>query len=124
MITVGKSEPIRYADDVEQVSDEEAAITEKIIATMLHTQGQVFEEFRHGTAATHAKSHGIATGTLTVAEGLRPELAQGLFAQAATYEVVLRYASEPHRVESDALQRARGVALKVLDVPGKKLREG
>ena len=37
---------------------------------------------------------------------------------------MVRFASEPGTLEPDTVQRARGVALKVLSVPGEVLREG
>ena len=54
----------------------------------------------------------------TVTDDLPPELAQGLFARPGTYEIVLRYSSEPGAIETDTVPRARGASLKVLDVPG------
>ena len=118
------STPVRWSEDLETEQPDEAAETEQTIQTMAHTMAQGFEVHRHGTSATHAKSHGVVTGTLTVLPGLRPEVAQGLFADPATYDVVLRLASEPGVIDDDREKRARGAALKVLDVPGEKLREG
>ncbi len=118
------TEPVRYGDDLETLLPDEEQVIADTVETMRHTMQQTFEKLRHQTSATHAKSHGIVTGTLTVAADLAPELAQGMFASPATYEVVLRYASEPGAVDPDTAQRARGVALKVLDVPGEKLVPG
>lgn len=118
------AQPIRYRDDLEAELPDEAEVIEETIATMRHTMEQTFEVTRHATAGTHAKSHGIVTGTLTVHEDLPPEFGQGLFAEPAVYEVVIRYASEPGQVDPDTAQRARGLALKVLDVPGEMLRPG
>lgn len=116
--------PIPYSDDVETELTDEAAVIEETIATMRHTMAQTFEVTRHATSGTHAKSHGIVTGRLTVDPDLPAELAQGMFADPATYEVVVRYASEPGAVDPDTATRARGLALKVLDVPGEELRPG
>ena len=116
--------PVPYSDDVEQLLPDEDAVVDETVRTMRHTMEQTFEKLRHQTSGTHAKSHGIVTGSLEVAAGLPSELAQGLFAAPATYEAVVRYASEPGAVEPDTVQRARGLALKVLDVPGDKLRDG
>ncbi len=116
--------PIPYSDDVEQLLPDEDAVVDETVRTMRHTMEQTFEKLRHQTSGTHAKSHGIVVGELVVAPDLPPELAQGLFAGPGTYEVVVRYASEPGAVEPDTTRRARGLALKVLDVPGEKLREG
>jgi hypothetical protein len=117
-------EPIRYSDDVEQPLPDEEAIIDETVRTMRHTMEQTFEKLRHQTSGTHAKTHGVVVGGLEVEAGLPPELAQGLFATPGSYEVVVRYASEPGAVEPDTVQRARGLALKVLDVPGEKLHEG
>lgn len=116
------AEPIRYRDDVETELRNEAAIIDETIETMRNTLEKTFEVQRHATAATHAKSHGIVTGRLNVPAGLPVELAQGMFAAPGTFDVVIRYASEPGQVDPDTVQRARGLALKVLDVPGEKLR--
>ncbi len=47
-----------------------------------------------------------------------------MFAAAGCHEVVIRYAGEPGQIDPDTASRARGLAPKVLDVPGEKLREG
>ena len=114
--------PIRYSDDVETELPGEAAVIDETIDLMRHTLEQTFEVQRHATSATHAKSHGIVTGTLAVHDDLSPELAQGMFTEPGSYEVVIRYASEPGQVDPDTAPAARGLALKVLDVPGEKLR--
>lgn len=116
--------PTRYTDELETPLRDESAIIAETVTRMRHLMQIAFEEHRHATSATHAKTHGVVTGRLEVLPDLPPELAQGLFAAAGVYEVVLRYASEPGTLEPDTVQRARGIALKVLDVPGEVLREG
>ena len=116
--------PVAYSDDLETELPEEAAVIAETVETMARTMGQTFEQHRHAKSGTHAKSHGVVTGSLTVASDLPAELAQGMFAAPATYEVVVRYASEPGAIDPDQAQRARGFALKVLDVPGDKLQDG
>ncbi len=112
--------PVPYTDDLETEVPDEATLIDRTISTMRHTMAQGFEQHRHATSGTHAKSHGIVTGTLTVPSGLEPELAQGLFATPATYEIVLRYASEPGAIDPDTVRRARGAALKIMGVRGDK----
>jgi hypothetical protein len=118
---VAISQPVRYRDDVETELPHEEQVIDEVIATMSQLMDKTFEVHRHGTKATHAKTHGVLTGTLTIPADLPAELAQGLFATPATYEVVIRYASEPGQVDPDTTRRARGPSLKVLDVPGDKL---
>lgn len=116
--------PIRYTDDLEVVAPGEDAVIAETVARMSHLMQESFEQHRHGTSATHAKTHGVVTGRLRVLDDLPPELAQGLFAEPGEYDVVVRFASEPGTLEPDTVQRARGVALKVLSVRGPVLREG
>lgn len=116
--------PIRYSDDLEVVGPDEHAVIAETVTRMTHLMQEAFEQHRHATSATHAKTHGVVVGRLQVVEDLPPELAQGLFAQPGAYDVVVRFASEPGTLEPDTEQRARGVALKVLSVPGAMLHEG
>lgn len=116
--------PIRYTDDLEVIGPDEDAVIAETVTRMTHLMQVAFEEHRHATSATHAKTHGVVTGRLEVLADLPPELAQGLFAKPGAYEVVVRFASEPGTLEPDTVQRARGVALKVLSVPGQMLRTG
>jgi len=117
-------QPLAYTDDLEQEVPDEARVVEETIERMRHTMEKAFEVHRHARSGTHVKSHGIATGSLRVHDDLAPELAQGFFATPAEHEVVVRYASEPGQIDPDTAQRARGLSLKVLDVPGEKLRDG
>lgn len=121
---VASSRPIPYDDDVEVLLPDEDSIIEETIVTMQRTMEKTFEVTRHGHSGTHSKSHGVVTGRLDVAANLPLELAQGMFATPGSYEVVVRYASEPGGIDPDQAKRARGLALKVLDVPGDKLRQG
>jgi hypothetical protein len=116
--------PLRYRDDVEVVPPGEDEVVADIVAMMRKSLQEAFDTHRQIASGTHAKTHGVVTGRLTVGDDLPPELAQGLFAQPGTYEVVLRYSSEPGAIETDTVPRARGASLKVLDVPGEKLRPG
>lgn len=118
------STPIIYSDDVETLIDDEDAVIAETIERMRATMQKSFEVHRHATSGTHAKSSGVLTGRLAVLGGLPPELAQGMFSEPGEYEVVLRLANEPGQIDDDRAHRARGAALKVLDVPGEKLRDG
>lgn len=83
-----------------------------------------FDLHRHGYRATHAKSHGILRGTLTVHEDLPSELAQGLFASPTAHDVVVRLATGSGQLDDDRKPNARGLSLKVLDVTGATLEPG
>ena len=71
--------------------------------------------------ASHAKSSACVTGELTIAVGLPPELAQGLFANPGTHPVAVRFAQGPGETLGDRVSTHRGMSIKVFDVPGEKL---
>jgi hypothetical protein len=71
---------------------------------------------------SHAKAHGFLTGELVIAEGLPPELAQGLFARPGRHPALVRISQSPGEVLDDRkVSTARGMAIKVFDVEGDKL---
>ena len=95
-----------------------------IFTPVLDPPEKVFDKHRHAVRPAHAKSHGILTGTLTVYDNLAPHLSQGLFAQAGSYPVVIRLSSAPHDILSDRMPTPKGMAIKVIGVPGRKLLPG
>lgn len=113
--------PLRYAPDIERPKADEAEAIQGIIDAMTRQSEIVAGREKHAVRASHAKSTGLATGTLTVASGLPPELAQGLFAKPATYDVAVRFAQGPGEILSDKVSTHRGMAIKVFGVGGEKL---
>lgn len=116
--------PVPYQDDIETPVEDEAKMIAAIAARMEATNLDAFRRHRHAIRDAHAKSHGVLTGTLTVRDGLAPELAQGLFARPATYEVVARLSSAPGDIHSDEIPQPRGFAIKVMGVEGARLLDG
>lgn len=111
--------PLPYSDDVEQIQPHEDEHIQRCIDSLLRVNAMTFDLHRHAYRATHAKSHGILRGTLTVHDDLPPELAQGLFATpGATHDVVVRIATESGQLDDDRKANARGLSLKVFDVGG------
>ena len=78
---------------------------------------------RHGHAVrtSHAKSHGLLKGELRVLEGLPPELRQGLFAEPRGYPALVRLSNVPGEILEDSVSTQRGMAIKILEVPGERL---
>ncbi|MEQ3548895.1 catalase family protein [Pseudonocardia nematodicida] len=113
--------PIPYTDDVERIQPDESEHVRRCIDAMLRTNAMTADLHRHGVSATHAKSHGVLRGTLTVHDDLAPELAQGLFVRPATYDVVARIATETGQLDDDRTPNARGFALKVFGVDGETM---
>ena len=114
-------QPVRYAPSVEKVEPDEAetiAGLEKQFESILDTTSR---DYGHAVRSVHAKGHGLATGTLVVADDLPPELAQGMFANPGRYDAVMRFSTNAGDLLDDAIRLPRGVALKVMGVPGERL---
>ncbi|ACA15296.1 hypothetical protein M446_0738 [Methylobacterium sp. 4-46] len=112
----------RYADGLERRAADEDEVIARIIATM-REEGRITRE-RYGRAVrtSHAKSHGLAEGTLHVLDGLPPELRQGLFAEPRTYPVIARFSHVPGEYLDDRKVSApRGLSLKIFGVEGERL---
>ncbi len=93
-------------------------LTERLIAKIAreNTDGVMRRD-------AHPKMHGLVKAQFTVEPGLPPELAVGLFARAATYPAWIRFSNQDASRQSDTKGDIRGMAIKVLNVPGKKLLE-
>ncbi len=85
--------PIPYNADVERHEPDEDEHIQRCIDSLRRTNAKTFDVHRHGYRATHAKSHGILRGELSVADGLPVELAQGLFSSASTFLIIAHIAT-------------------------------
>jgi len=109
---------IRYHDGLEQKQENEDAIIDAVVASMSRVNERVFDKHRHAKRDAHAKSHGVLVGQVTVYDNLPEHLAQGVFAKPASYPVVIRLSTAPGDVGSDKVPTPRGMAIKMLGVPG------
>ncbi|HEY4899510.1 MAG TPA: catalase family protein [Terriglobales bacterium] len=71
----------------------------------------------------HAKTYGCVKATFRVLENLDPKYQQGIFATPGQYDAWIRYSSGSTLVQRDGVDDARGMAIKLMGVPGKKLME-
>ncbi len=74
--------------------------------------------------ALHAKANVGCYGVLTIAADLPEPLRHGLFAAPRSHECFIRFSNGAGAHQSDTKPDVRGVAIKVLGVPGKKLIPG
>lgn len=73
----------------------------------------------------HPKMHGLVKAVLEVDPRLPQTLRHGLFSAAGhEYRGWVRFSSEHHDPQSDHKRDTRGLALKLLDIPGDKLLDG
>ncbi len=115
---------VRYSDAIEVMQDNEAGLIDKVVASMARVARSISDKHRHAVRGAHAKIHGALVGTLTVYDELPPHLRQGLFAQPGTYPIVVRFSSAPGDIQSDRVAAPKGLAIKVLGVPGRKVLPG
>ncbi len=110
-----------YRDDIETLEADEQASIDGIIKGMTQESQTVEKRDGHAVRASHAKSTACVIGELVVADDLPPELAQGLFAQAGTFAVAVRFAQGPGEKLGDRVSTHRGMAIKVFGVEGARL---
>jgi hypothetical protein len=115
------SMPLRYSPGVETPEPDEAKVQAELVETLLKISRITYEDGGHALRSVHAKAHGLLQATLTVANGLPPELAQGLFAAPARYPVAMRFSTSAGDLLPDSVSLPRGLALKVMDIPGEML---
>lgn len=112
---------IRFSPTLEQPIDNEEGVHQELMSTMKGIEETTSRDYGHAVRAVHAKAHGIFAGELAIDGGLAPELAQGLFAEAGSYKVVMRLSTNPGDILDDSVSAPRGLAIKILDVPGERL---
>jgi hypothetical protein len=109
----------------EQLHEQELQAAEKIAALTAHQVRRRREQ--NGPPArrgAHAKAHALVTATFTVMENLPAELAQGVFVPGATYPAWIRFSNGSAHVRPDPKGDGRGMAIKLFDVPGRKILAG
>lgn len=74
--------------------------------------------------ALHRKSHGGVLADVSVRANLPAHLRVGLFAEAKTYPAYVRFSNGAQKDQADKQGDVRGIALKVVGAPGKKLIPG
>jgi hypothetical protein len=92
-----------------------------LIETLLKISRITFADNHHALRSVHAKSHALLAGEFTVLPNLPPEVSQGIFAAAATFPTVMRLSSTPGDLLDDSVSTPRGLALKIIGVPGTRL---
>lgn len=115
------AKPVRYAPSVETVDPTEAETANSIIKNMRHISSKTFKDRGRALRPVHAKSHALLQGTFRVLDHLPQTYAQGLFAKGATYPLIMRISTIAGDIMDDSVSLPRGMAIKVLGVPGERL---
>lgn len=82
-------------------------------------------DISHHTRAVHAKSYCGLKAKFEVLDNIPKEYAQGLYAKAGIHDAVIRFSNAAAAVSADRrLGLGQGLAIKIFDIPGKKLAPG
>jgi hypothetical protein len=109
------------ADSSESVPAGEAEATARIAALIEGTVAKDAKETGSARRDAHAKAHGCVRASFRVSEKLPPELRQGVFQEGRTYRSWIRFSNGSGRAAKDSEGDGRGMAIKLLGVPGPKL---
>jgi hypothetical protein len=69
----------------------------------------------------HPKTHGVVRAYFIVEPDLPPELRVGLFARSRRYKTWIRFSNQSATIQPDSKRDIRGMAIKLMGVPGKKV---
>ena len=116
-------DPIPYADSVEVIPSDEIDDIRRAIQTLEKILKRSREQSGQYQGDVHVKVHGCATGEFRVLPNLPAELAQGVFAEERTFQAVVRFSNSASQPQPDFIPDGRGLAIKLLDVPGEKIAE-
>lgn len=120
-MTPKPTSPLRYSPALEQIEDDEAQTHAELVEQLEKIGDITYAHSDKALRSVHAKSHGLLVGKLVVHDGLPAELAQGLFAQPGSYDVLLRLSTPAGDVLDDKVSLPRGLAVKVLGVQGERV---
>jgi hypothetical protein len=112
---------VRYSESVEVKQPNEDEDIKSCLASFERMQEAAFERHRHAVRGAHAKSHGLLKGELRIYDDLPEELRQGIARTAKTYPIIIRFSTSPPDILRDGIAAFRGMAIKVIGIPGKKL---
>ena len=107
------ADPVRYTPGIEAREPDEVATSVATVEALRGISQTTFNHSGQASRSVHAKSHGVVKGTLHVAAGLPPVLAQGLFSETKSYPVTLRFSTVPGDILDDKVSTPRGLAIKV-----------
>ena len=106
---------------LEQIPPGESAMTQDVIQTAVRIVDQHREATRYLRDA-HAKAHGCVKAQVLVLPQLAQSLQQGVFSEPGkTWQAMIRLSNGNAYPQFDSIRDARGMAIKLLDVPGKPL---
>ncbi len=106
----------------ESIPPDEAAFTQSIAELL---KAKIVENYPTGIMRrdAHPKMHGVVKAELIVEPDLPEELRVGVFREPKTYRAWIRFSNQSNRISADSKPDIRGMAIKLMGVPGEKLLE-
>ena len=120
----GESPPGDLASGEEWVPPGEAGEISEIETQLLAFVRTNFDKTDFAHRDAHVKAHGCVKATVTVLEGLAPELSVGVFAEPKAYSAWIRFSNSADQSARDRKPDGRGMAIKLMNVDGKKALPG
>ena len=115
---------VRYAPEIESIDPDVEELMPQIISffetkaresTNLEGTGDAYR-------GAHAKSFGVAKAEVQILRNVPPAYAQGIYAEPGLHGALMRFSSTSGHLGPDALLGpGLGCAMKIFDVPGRKL---
>jgi len=98
----------------------EKAATEKIIGLLKERLEEAYPAPARTERDAHPKQHGLVKAEFIIADDIPTEYRVGIFSEAKTYEAWVRYSNLSPNIP-DLKKDSRGMAIKVMGVPGEKI---
>lgn len=104
----------------EDIPPGEERCTDDLLARL---QAKLMEDYPVGIMRrdAHPKMHGVVRAEFIVEPNLPPQMRIGLFSEARTYPAWIRFSNGAQAIKADIGRDIRGMAIKVMDVPGEKI---
>ncbi len=106
-----------YTPESETIRGNEQEVSAQIAETMRRISTAVGDQFRHTMRPVHAKSHGLLRARLTIQGDVPEQYRQGLFAEAGTFDAIVRLSTTPSDILPDSVSSPRAWAIKVIGTP-------
>ena len=104
----------------EYISADEDSITAAMVREMEDQVKRMFED-RKMLRQVHTKMHGCVKAEFIVEPDLPKELRVGVFGESKSYHAWVRFSNGNTEPQADKKKDIRGIAIKLLGVPGEKL---
>jgi hypothetical protein len=88
-------------------------------------QAKIIKDYPTGIMRrdAHPKMHGVVKAEFIVEPDLPAEMRIGIFREPRTYQAWIRFSNQNATIQADIKNDIRGMAIKLMDVPGRKILE-